>query len=123
MILDNETDSPFLTSDFPVAYYYTKPQAQIPFRFVPLSPKYAVLIKPSLDKSARKSPREAFEKYPITEIDIRSVRPDFPKILNKLTIQGAEQFVISSYDAPWIMKMVKKYRNWKMDSGVPRQDL
>ncbi len=120
MILDNETDSPFLTSDFPVAYYYPKPHAQIPYRFVPLTPRYAVLIKPSLDKSDRKDPKESFEKYPITEIDIRSVRPEFPKVLNKLTIQGAEQFVISAYDAPWIMKMVKKYRNWKMDSGTVR---
>lgn len=120
MILDNQTDSPFLTSDFPVAYYYPKPHSQLPYRFAPISPRYAVLIKPSLDDADRKAPKESFGKFPSTETAIRSIRPEFPKILNKITIQGAEQFVISAYDAPWIMKMVKKYQNWKMDSGTVR---
>lgn len=120
MILDNETENPFLTSDYPVAYYYSKPQARIPYRFVPICPRYAILIKPSLDKADRKSPKEPFDKYPITETDICSIRPKFPKILNKLTIQGAERFIISAYDTPWIMKLVKKYKNWKMDSGTVR---
>lgn len=120
MILDNETDSPFLTSDFPVAYYYPKPQTRVPYRFVPISPRYAILIKTSTDRADRKAPEEPFSEYPITEIDIRPVKSTFPKILNKLTIQGAEQFIISAYDAPWIMKLVKKYKNWKMDSGTVR---
>lgn len=119
-ILDNQTDSPFLTSDFPVAFYYPKPQSQIPFRYIPISPRYAVMIAPSLDEEDKKHPKEEFDEFPETKTEIVSVKPRFPEILNKLTVQGAEKFVISAHDKPWIGKLVKRYKNWKMDSGTVR---
>lgn len=119
MILHNKTDNLFLTSDFPVAYYYPKPRSQIPYRYIPISPHFAILIKPSLNKADRKAPLE-IDEYPNTKVDISYIKPEFSKILNKLTIQGAEKFIISAYDEPWIMSIVKKYKDWKMDSGTVR---
>jgi Protein of unknown function (DUF4238) len=120
MILENETESPFLSSDFPVAYYYPKPQNPVAYRFVPISPRYAILINPSLDENDRKMPKPLPHGYPLTTVDICAVKPAFTKLLNKLTVQGAEQFVISAYDDPWILRLVKKYKDWKMDSGTIR---
>ena len=120
MVLKNETDNPFLTSDFPVAYYYPNLSSAIPYRYVPISPEYAILINLSLHDADRKAPKEPIKEYPITDINISEIKPKFSKILNKLTIQGAEKFIISAYDQPWIMQVVKRYKDWRMDSGTVR---
>jgi len=124
MILHNETSSPFLTNDSPVAFYYPKQNTQIPYRYVPISPNFAILIKPSLDIKDKKHPID-LEYLPDTETDIRSIKERFVKILNALTVQGAERWVVSAYDKLWIMKLMKKYKDFQMDSGtvrIPQRD-
>jgi hypothetical protein len=120
LVMVNETESPFLTSDFPVAFYYPKPDSQIPYRYVPISPKFGILIKLSLDPADRKFPKVEMKKYPNTTVDIRDIKHDFVRILNTLTVQGAESLVISDRKEDWITNLIKKNKDWKMDSGVMR---
>ena len=118
MVMINETYRPFLTHDFPVGFYYPNPDARIPYRYVPISPKAAILVKLSLDQNDRKHPETDFKKYPQTEVDIREIKPDFVDILNTLTVQGAEKVVVADRHESWIEDLVKEYVGWRMDSGV-----
>ncbi len=120
LVLNNRTDSPFLTSDFPVGFYYPKPHSQLPYRYVPISPRSAILIKLSLDDDDRHHPREDITQYPSTTVDIADVKHDFVRLLNVLTVRGAESLVISNRGADWIANLVKKNKDWRMDSGVQR---
>lgn len=120
LVMVNETESPFLTSDFPVAFYYPRPDSQIPYRYVPISPKFGILIKLSLDPADRKFPKIEMKQYPNTTVDIRNIKHNFVRILNTLTVQGAESLVISDRKDDWIANLVKKNKDWKMDSGVMR---
>lgn len=120
MILVNETDSPFLTSDFPVAYYYAKPESQIPYRYVPISPRHSILIKPSLEDANRKFPKEEMKQFPNTTVDITAVKHKFVRILNILMVQGAESLVLSAKNESWIPNLVKRHKDWCMDSGTVR---
>ena len=51
MVLINETDIPFITSDNPAIFYYQDMNQQIAQTYIPLKPSIALLIAPDLDFS------------------------------------------------------------------------
>jgi hypothetical protein len=120
LVLINDTENFFLTSDFPVTYYYPNQRARIPFRFVPISPRIGILMRPSLEEADREPPQPEPASWPETKVDFGEIKPRFPKILNTLSVQSAERFVISPQDRSWISDVVEKYKDWRMENDTAK---
>ena len=118
LILINDTDNLFLTSDFPVTYYYPDQNSQLPYRFVPISPRIGMLITPNLKEEDHNAPRTELESWPETEVQFSEIKPKYPKIFNTLTVKSAERFVISSQKKEWISQLVEKYKDWRMEDDT-----
>lgn len=95
-------DSPFLTSDFPVALAARKGELALR-RFIPVQPDLGVFISPS---------KAASGERPSTLKDfrwrLRTAKRSEVHALNRLIVQCAEDMVFSNVDASWIARLVEK---------------
>lgn len=113
-ILEAQGQQVFLTSDFPVGFFYPDRQSGEVFRFVPITPRYCILIKLSTNSADRLHPKEELTQYPETVVDIVVARDRFVRELNVITVKSAESLVISSLNEIWITRLVQKYNCWKL---------
>jgi hypothetical protein len=114
-ILRNEHgDTPFLTSDFPVAI--ENQGAKIANRIVPLAPDVAVRIIPD-PRLSRAEPDLSFKSF-----RSRQRRPTHAEIVdvNRLIAQCAEELVFFRDDLNWIPKFVAKYRHCRIETAAGR---
>lgn len=110
-ILRNELDdSPFFTSDFPVAIEKTD-DPRILNRIVPLAPSLALRIRPdrTLDRSR-------------LDFAFANFRCHTPKVnrqelikLNRLIVRCAEDTVFYRDDHPWIQSLIAKNRYYRIE--------
>jgi hypothetical protein len=111
---NRELDNPFLTSDYPVAIEVVDPMnLALPInRIVPLAPNLAIRIIPDLSLQGAKT------DFTFAKLRVRSRVLHRQEILhiNRLLVQCAEDIVISSVDFPWLEKMVRKYRSFRIDA-------
>lgn len=112
LVLINETDIPFITSDNPASLYYAESNAQHAIVFVPLSKSLSVLIKPDL--SIVRPTIEDVKSYKHSGDDYAHPKESFVKFLNELTVKGAENIVIHSVNEPWVEELVSIYKDWKV---------
>jgi hypothetical protein len=116
LLINEHSDSPFLTSDFPFALEATDSPAQN--RIVPLTPRLAVRILPRLEAGKDK------EKYDLKfpGFRYRTRRPKRREIayLNKLIAQCAESLVFCSGRLPWVEHFVRRNSLYKLDTRVRR---
>ncbi|WP_105384359.1 DUF4238 domain-containing protein [Neorhizobium alkalisoli] len=109
ILINDNTDSPFLTSDYPVAI---EPEGRpgVVNRIVPLAPNLALRIRP--DPEERRIVDLEFRN-----LRIRRVRPTTQQIatVNTAIVQAAETTVYYSSDRPWIRPFVEKYADFHIE--------
>jgi len=114
-ILGNEeADSPFFTSDHPVA-----PGAGghgFANRIVPLAPDLAIRIIPGVSLS-RTAPDFLFQKF-----SCRYRTPPRSEIveINRLIVRSADDIVFYRDDLPWVRGFIEKNRHFRIDTVVQR---
>lgn len=114
LVLVNETDTPFITSDNPASLYYAEQNSQFAIVFVPLSPKLAVLIKPDIEID--RPTIDDVKNYMHPGDDYAHPKEDFVKLLNELTAQSAENLVLHSTEEEWVEAIVSNYKDWRVEN-------
>ena len=95
-------DSPFLTSDFPVAIAPERSERALR-RFVPLRPDLGAFVSPSRVASDNR-PTE-FTNFTSR---VRTAKRPEVHALNRLIVQCAEDMVFASTNGPWINRLVQR---------------
>lgn len=116
-ILHNDSDdSPFFTSDFPVAIEKTENPC-IQNKIIPLSPNLALRIKPdhTLDRDKL--------NISFTKFDYHNRKISHNEIvkLNRLIVRCAEDMVFYRDNYPWILPFITKNRHYHVDVHTERQ--
>jgi len=112
---NSDRDSPFFTSDFPVAIE-ERGNTGIMNRLVPLTPDLAVRILPDVSQS-RASPDLDFSQF---RFRVRTVTRAECTEINRLIVQCAEDLVLYRDDHAWIDGFVSKNRNFRIETLVER---
>jgi hypothetical protein len=115
ILRNEEPDSPYFTSDFPVAIEPRR-NSEVVNRIVPLAPDIALRIIPDVELS-RSEPDLSFAKF-----RFRRRRLDRSEILelNRLIVRCAEDTVFYRDDHKWIAGFVAKNRNYRIESITRR---
>ena len=111
-ILQNDfDDSPFFTSDFPVAIEETDDPHTLS-KIVPLAPNLAIRIIP--DRTFDKS-RADFTFANFSSHSRKVNRQDVLKI-NRLIVRCAEETVFYRHDHPWVQPFIAKNRHYRIET-------
>lgn len=108
--VENQTDIPFITSDNPFCFWYVKNSEQ-PWIYVPITPKFAVLMRPFLDAKEAISYNHSLD-------DGEIAKPEFIGKMNDLIIGGAERIVISNVKSDELLRDVKKLKDKKLVTEI-----
>lgn len=108
-------DSPFFTSDFPVAIEKTD-DLRILNRIVPLAPNLAIRIRPdlSLDREQTDFSFSFFRHI------VRKLRRPEVMSINRLIVRSAESTVFFRDNYEWVPKFVKKNAGFRIESRTQR---
>jgi hypothetical protein len=110
-ILHNDfTDSPFFTSDFPVAIETTN-DLRVMNRIVPLAPNLALRIKPDITLDTSKADF-SFANFGYST---RRVGHEELVQLNTLIVRCAEDMVFYRDDYPWVRPFIAKNRHYRIE--------
>lgn len=112
LMLRNETNIPFLTSDNPAVLYPhgdTDPSCSV---FVPLSPSDALLISPN-EELPRPTEDDAL-RYDNATDRFATVKPEAAHRFNELIVKSAERLVLHASAERWIELLVSQYRSWRV---------
>lgn len=112
---NNSKNSPFFTSDFPVAIETTD-DPRILNRIVPLSPELALRIRPDLMFDTRRSDF-SFSKF---DYCIRNIGHQEITKLNRLIVRCAEDLVFYRDDHPWVRPFIIKNRHYRIEAHTQR---
>lgn len=106
LIMTNETEIPYITSDNPVCLRYPQNSAFCDF-YVPVTPKIAIMIHPI---------REL-----VSEIidSLVSIKPEGVNEFNRLVVKCAEDMVIFNEDFG-VEELVKEFRDWRMEELITK---
>lgn len=115
ILINPYSDSPFFTSDFPVAIEEAD-DLRIRNKVIPLSPSLAVRIRPNLNyKDNQSSFSFSGFRYIITEPSRSQVNN-----INRLIVRCAENLVFYRDDNEWIPQFVKKNAAFRIESKAYR---
>lgn len=103
ILVNTFEDSPFFTSDFPVAIEETEAH-RILNRIVPLSPNLAIKIRPDVSFD-RNQANYSFSNF---QYAIREVKRHEVIYINRLIVRCAEDTVFFRDNYDWVSKFVKK---------------
>lgn len=114
-ILANETDSPFFTSDFPIAIEPTA-DLRIINRIVPLTPRLAIRLRPniSMNKNSTDFSFKGFHRK------IRRASWEEVVRINTLLVRCAESTVFFPRNEDWVERFVRKNSSFRIDSRTQR---
>ncbi len=115
-ILINEVpDSPFFTSDFPVAIEQSE-HPNILNRLVPLAPDLAIRIRPNPDVQPDK------EVMDFADFGYRRIKANHKQVryFNKLIVQCAEEHVYFRDDNAWVLPFIKKNASYWVEPLTER---
>lgn len=111
-ILFNNTDSPYLTSDFPAAIEPLVDEANMR-RIVPLAPDIAVRITPDIKMRGKTDLK--FGNF--SAIRTSANRHEVVE-LNRTIVQCAEETVFFRDNHAWIPNLIKRNQDFRIDSVV-----
>lgn len=114
ILINNETASPFFTSDFPVAIERT-PDLRVVNRIVPLAPDLALRVRPDLGQE--RSPDFEFPRFACRRTSVRGAGVSE---INRLIVQSAESLVFFRNDLPWVTRFVGRYQHCRIEPTVAR---
>lgn len=112
-VLRNDTDSPYLTSDFPAAIEVAGPGVMR--RVVPLAPDLAVRITPDITMRGKTD-----LSFPNFSASYRKAKRQDVVAVNRLIVRCAEDIVFYRDDDAWIPDFIKKNRQYCVDAVVSR---
>ena len=115
VLVNEHGDSPYFTSDFPVALEST-PDPRILNRIVPLAPTVAVRFHPNL--AARDLPSDF--TYPA--FTCRLVSPSRPQAsrINEVIVRSAEELVLFRDQHPWVERFVHRNASYRIHPTTQR---
>lgn len=111
VLRNNESESPFFTSDYPSAMEVVGINTPIN-RLVPLAPDLAIRIVPDINLS-RKQADLTFGKLRLA--NRRLSRREVADV-NRLVVRCAEDLVFYGSELPWIEKFVSKNQEYRIES-------
>ena len=111
ILLNDSKDSPFFTSDFPIAIEKTR-DPRVLNRIVPLAPNLAVRIKPDISTD-RDQIDLSFPNF--TWVSRHIGHGDVVKI-NTLLVRCAEETVFYRDSHPWVEPFIRKNRHYRIES-------
>ncbi len=112
VILNRDAQSPFFTSDFPVAIERDLHQRTFN-RIVPLAPDVAIRIKRKIDSDRVEDLGFPNFRYRRSEANGASVRD-----INRLIVRSAEELVFFKQDASWVKMFVERNRHFRIEPTV-----
>lgn len=114
LVLFNNTEIPFITSDNPVVLYYENDHNCIAKTFIPLSPSLGVLITPFyISGSPSKIDMQEFKH----DNDLnREIKEKYVDVFNELIVRSAEKLVLHSEKKEWLSRLVEKNRTWRVEA-------
>ncbi|MBU1259766.1 MAG: DUF4238 domain-containing protein [Planctomycetes bacterium] len=110
MILINETNIPFITSDNPAILYRQDIQQQIAQTYIPLKPSMALLITPDLDIDD--PTLEDAKRYSNSKNGFGFIPQSGVTCVNKFNeaiVKSAERMVLHQKKEDWLEQLVRKY--------------
>jgi hypothetical protein len=110
VLLNEHVDTPFFTSDFPVAVEASR-DPRLVNRVVPLTPQLAIRICPRVELAGTKL-APTFEHFSFTVL-----RPSRQEILalNRTIVRSAETTVFYPTAASWVANFVSKHANFRVE--------
>ncbi len=113
ILLNNVSDSPFFTSDFPITIESSN-DPRVLNRVIPLAPDLALRIVPNIyyDKEAAKQ-NFSQHRFLLKKLSRKQVRA-----INKLIVQCAENLVFYSENEDWVPKFVSKNCQYRIEPLV-----
>lgn len=111
MIIRNDTEAPFITSDNPSSIFPRRPFSKNLVRFLPLAPDLALLtvIDPKIKRVADV---EDLDKTPPGRIrHARVTRKQVAK-LNRITVMSADELVLSVQESRPVRRLVRNHRDF-----------
>jgi hypothetical protein len=118
ILLNKFEDSPFFTSDFPVATEETRDWRYVN-RIVPLAPNLAIRIRPDLSFD-RKRAKLSFANFGYRRENM--LRSEVVGI-NRLLVQSAEDMIFYRDNANWVPKFIAKNRYYRIESVTRKRQL
>ena len=116
LVLINETDIPFITSDNPAILYYQDMQQQIAQTYVSLKSSMALLI--TLDTNMGYPSFEDVKRYSNSEDRFGVIKQSYVKKFNEAIVKSAERIVLHQKKEDWLEQLVRKYGKWRVDAIV-----
>jgi hypothetical protein len=110
ILLNEQGDSPFFTSDYPVAIETFDLNTPIN-RIVPLAPDLAIRIRPDI-RLSQTPPDLSFAKF---KANSRKLKPKEVTDLNRLIVQCAEDLVLYRDEHPWVGSFIEKNRRYRVE--------
>jgi len=124
LFVNNDENTPFITSDNPVCMYYSNFSSYDPiggFRYFPLSTKFGVFVGVNpYEERKIFNPKKirTIADLPDTSENIKtgSIKSEDVKQFNDLVIKCAENFIISNKENKHIEQKVEELKNFRMRS-------
>ncbi|MBE3144358.1 MAG: DUF4238 domain-containing protein [Planctomycetes bacterium] len=116
LVLINESDQSFVTSDNPaVAYYHMNDHSRASV-YVPISPDIAILMNADLNDRQIEYPLRRGSFFPSDRFAVPKTK--YVEVFNDLIIKAAEQRVFSNTIESWLEAKVRAFKDWRMDTVI-----
>lgn len=112
ILLNEELDSPFFTSDYPIGVERDSRNPLVANRLVPLAPDVAVRITPNI--AARDMPVDM--KFPMFKSQMRTLPHREIRYINQLIVRCAEDFIFYCKNEEWVRPFIKRNRNYRIEA-------
>jgi len=116
ILLNDFNDSPFFTSDFPVAIEDTTDE-RILNRIVPLAPHLAIRIRPDLNIEKDRADF-SFTNF---RCHRRNISHKEAREINRLLVRCAEDTVFYRDDLAWVQSFIAKNQHYRIESSTSTQ--
>lgn len=121
VIIKNETEQPFITSDNPFAYEWSGEFNAPVRRYLPITPQYCICIvfDPDCRDDRVLTPQlleEGLTRGPAGGVRGANARPVEVREINKLMVQCAEEQVFSSESIENLPSVIQKYGQYRLEA-------
>ncbi len=113
LIIENDTDQPYLTSDNPVAMSFSGRHGDPVTRLLPVTPKLCLSVvyrrRPPPGRLTPEAVRRIMNTPPLGVVTGAKAKPVAVREINRLVVQCAEELVFSSREDDGARELTKKY--------------
>ena len=110
-------ESPFFTSDYPVAPIILDQQPTGLMRVVPLAPNLAIKVFPDRNSDRRHEPDE----FPDFRYVIKTASRPEVHLMNTAIVRSAESFVFANHNREWVRRFVRNNAGYRVEMRTDRR--